>query len=240
MTQWSLSGPVIALRSAAYGLSFLVISALLLPLYPFIRLRRAQVWAVIKTFARTQLWLLKVICGIRYRVEGMENLPDGPCILASRHESTWETMFLPVAFDLPAVILKQEILSYPIFGPLARKFGFIGVDRSGSLENAKKTFEAARVATNEGRNVLIFPSGTRDPEHRFRVQGGVSVMYRTLKLPCVPIVLNSGALWPYKDWRRYPGVITVRILPPIPPGLRGNEFMPRLTEALQTPIAPEV
>ncbi len=240
MTQWSLSGPVIALRSAVYGLSFVGLTALFSLLYPLILMPRQPVWAIVKLYAQIQLWLLRVICGVQYRVEGMEHLPQGPCILASRHESSWETMFLPVAFDLPAVILKQEILGYPIFGPLARKFGFIGVDRSGSLENAKKTFEAARVATSEGRNVLIFPSGTRDPEHRFRVQGGVSVMYRTLKLPCVPIVLNSGAVWPYKDWRRYPGVITVRILPAIPPGLRGNEFMPRLTEALQTPIAPEV
>ncbi len=87
------------------------------------------------------MFWLRVVCGISYEITGLENLPDGPCILASRHEAMWETIFLPWMLGNPAVFLKSEILGYPIAGPVARKMGYIGVDRTGDLEAAKKSFD---------------------------------------------------------------------------------------------------
>ena len=181
--------------------------------------------------------LLRIICGQTYRVTGLENAPHTPVILAARHESMWETLVLPTLFKNPAVVLKNEILRYPLAGAVARKLQFIGVDRTGALDRAKETFDAAKMQAAKGRSILIFPNGTRNPDLRNRVQPGVAVLYRTLKLPCLPIVHDSGLLWPYRSWLRHPGVITIRILPTIPPGLRTSEFLSRLESDLAKPAA---
>lgn len=183
-------------------------------------------------YIRLQLWLLRVICRQRYRVEWEGAVPAGPCILASRHEALWETLVLPLIFDNPVIFLKQDILRYPLVGLIVAKLGGIGVDRSGALDSIRQPFEQARAAVAEGRRVLIFPSGTRDPAQRDRVQSGVAVLYRMLDVPVVPILLNSGALWPWKSWLRHPGVITVRVLPMIEPGLKTAEFIAKLTQDL--------
>ena len=201
-------------------------------LWPLILAPRRVVWAIIRRHIAVQVALLRWVAGIGYEVSGTQNLPDGPCILASRHESMWETIFLPWILGNPVVLLKQEILRYPVAGPVARKLGYIGIDRSGDLQAAKRAFDAARDRARDGRSVLIFPSGTRDPAHRSDVQGGVAVLYRQLKLPCVPIILNSGEHWLFGSWMRLPGTIRIEILPPIPPGLRTAEFMARLEQAM--------
>ena len=222
------------LRSYVFVFMSILTTTCFTLIYPLFAFNR-YLWPFVSVFFGVQLKLLQWICGIRHNLLGRENLPPGPCILAARHEATWETIFLPWALNNPAIILKAEILTYPLFGGGARRLGYIGVDRSGKLEAVKKTFEQARQAATKGRRVLIFPSGTRDPKHRFRVQPGVSVLYRTSKLPCVPIVLNSGDKWIYGSWLRRPGTITVQILPAIPPGLPSKQFMARLTHDLAQP-----
>ncbi|MDJ0631375.1 MAG: lysophospholipid acyltransferase family protein [Rhodobacter sp.] len=216
--------------------AFLVLSGMatvaFLLLWPLILAPRRIVWAIIRAYIAVQVVLLRWVAGVGYEITGLERLPEGPCILASRHEAMWETIFLPWILGNPAVFLKQEILGYPIAGPVARKLGYIGVDRSGDLEAAKRSFDAARDEVSAGRSVLIFPAGTRDPARRTDVQGGVAVLYRRLQLPCVPIILNSGEHWLYKSWLRLPGTIRIEILPPIPPGLRTAEFMERLQAAM--------
>ena len=235
MPRWSDNLALIGLRSLLFHLASAAVTLIFLLLYPLILLPRRWVWAILRRYIVIQLWLLRVICGLGYRFEGRRHVPAGPCILASRHEAMWETLFLPLVFDNPAVILKSEILRYPIAGPVARKLGYIGVDRSGSADRAKAAFDTARGIARTGRSLLIFPSGTRDPAHRHRVQGGVSVLYRMLNVPCVPVVLDSGSYWLHRRWLRRPGVITVRVLPPIPTGLRTAEFQARLEADLARP-----
>lgn len=236
MNPWADKPAVIGIRSIVFHVASLLTTLLFLLLYPLILAPLWVGWPVIKAFVHVQLWLLRVICGQSYQVIGAENLPDGACILASRHEAMWETLVLPVLFGNPTVMLKQEILTYPIAGRIARKLRFIGIDRSGSADRAREAFEEARKQTAEGRRVLIFPNGTRNPEHRFRVQKGVAILYRMLKCPCVPIVLNAGDYWPYHSWWRRPGVITIRVLPPIPEGLPTSEFLSKLTDDLALPV----
>jgi len=236
MTPWFKNPIVLGIRTIVYyAVAFVVTLAFLLT-YPLIYAPVWVAWGVLRAYTHTLLWLLRVIVGQTYEVEGLENLPDGVCILACRHEAVWETFFLPVIFDMPSVLLKQEILRYPIAGPLSRKFGFIGVDRSGSLAAAKRAFEEARVAAENGRRVLIFPSGTRNPAKRDQVQPGVAVLYRTLQQPCVPVVLNSGLFWRFDDWKLHPGTIKVRISAAIPAGLRASELMTQLKAELAHPI----
>lgn len=235
MTPLSRRSAVIRLRSAA----FLVVSGfttlVFLLTYPVGIRSPRMTWSIISRYIWLHLVYLRTICGVRYRVTGLDNLPDGPCILASRHESLWETIFLPWLLGNPAVFLKQEILHYPVAGPVARTLDYIGVDRSGDAAAAKRSFEKARQITEAGRSVLIFPSGTRNPERRDKVQGGVGVLYRKLQVPCVPITLNSGDHWPFGSWLRVPGEIEVCILPAIPAGLTGSALIERLERDLQRP-----
>jgi 1-acyl-sn-glycerol-3-phosphate acyltransferase len=239
MTALSPSTAAIRLRSAIFLVCSVLVTLAFLPLMVLLAAPRRMGWKVLRGYVGAQLWLLRRICGVRYRVSGAGHLPEGPCLLAVRHESLWETLFLPWYLGNPAVVLKREILHYPLAGPVARKMGYIGVDRSGDLAAARVTFAEARRAAAAGRRVLIFPSGTRRPGLRDRVQPGVAVLYRQLEAPCVPITHNSADCWPHRSWLRPPGVIEVRILPPIPPGLKTREVMQRLERDLGPEMRPE-
>lgn len=239
MPRISMPHAALCVRSFAYVALAGLVSVIFLPFYLLILLPARYNWPVLRVYLRIHLLLLRWICGIRYDLQGRENLPHDACILASRHEAVWETMYLPYALDNPAVFLKSELLRMPLVGPLMRKLGHIGIERSGNPEAVRKSFAAARKAVNAGRSVLIFPNGTRDPKHRFRVLPGISVLYQKLNLPVVPIVLNSGDHWIYNSWLRRPGTITVRILPPIPVRLPVKTFVTRLQHDLSQPACTE-
>lgn len=238
MTQTSGFEPGVWFRSITYLLLSTIVTCVFLLSYPLVMASRRYRWAVVKRFISVNILLLRWICDIRVVVTGAENLPGESCILASRHESMWETLFLPWYFNNPVVLLKSDILNYPIAGRLARSLGHVGVDRTGDLAAAKQMFEAVKAQAKNDRSVLIFPSGTRDPEHRDRVQTGVAVLYRMLDRPCVPILLDSGKCWVYRSFLRRPGVIEVRILPAIPAGLSGRDFAFRLGRDLSGDLIP--
>ena len=237
MTSHAGSVALVWVRSLLFHICSGLVTILFLPLLVLVLVPGRIAWHVLCFYVRLQLGLLWVICGQSYRLIGMENAPDGPVILAARHEAMWETLVLPTLFNNPAVVLKKEILRYPVAGIVARKLDYIGVDRSGALDRAKETFDLAKAQAAQGRSILIFPNGTRNPAQRDRVQPGVAVLYRILKLPCLPIVLDSGQLWPYRSWLRHPGQITIRILPVIPTGLRTSEFLTQLETDLSQPSA---
>ncbi|MDF0601591.1 lysophospholipid acyltransferase family protein [Psychromarinibacter sp. C21-152] len=232
MTALSRTPAAIRARSVAF---YLLCVASTLPFLPLLVLIFAPVrvgWPVLRAYFSVQIWLLRVVCGQRVRVTGEENLPDGPCLMAARHESAWETLYLPWRFGNPAVMLKRELLDIPLVGNIARKLKYIPIDRSGDLETARASFDAANAEVAEGRRILIFPAGTRDPAGRDAMQSGVAVLYRQLGLPCVPVTHNSGDIWPHRSWLRRPGEVEIRILPPIPPGEKTRVFLEHLGAAL--------
>lgn len=188
-------------------------------------------------YLRLLAWLLATICGVRHRVEGVENLPPAPYLIASRHESAWEVLLFPLLFDDPVAFAKREIFSYPLGGPIARRSGHIAIDRGGDLAGLKAAFEAAKAAIGRGRSVLIFPSGTRYEEGRDRIQAGVAVLYGLLDVPCVPVLVDSGKCWPPGTWLKHPGTIRVRIGEPIAPGLDRRAFAENLRHRLEPPDA---
>jgi len=227
---------MIALRSFVFHVCSGIVSLLFVFLLPLAWGPIWVVWPIFVAFVRIHLWLLRVVCGQHYIVEG--ELPNGstPVIIAARHEALWETMVLPVLLKNPVVMLKQEILRYPFAGPVARRLGYIGLDRSGDANRARHAFAEAKAEAKKGRSFLIFPSGTRNPKHRLRVEKGVGVLYRVLKVPCVPIVTNSGTFWPYKSWVRRPGVVKLTVLPEIPAGLQTSQVLSQLEAALGRPV----
>ena len=168
----------------------------------------------------------------------MENLPPGPCIIASKHQSTWETMSYTVLFDDVAIVLKRGLLFIPIVGWAMARAGNIAVARGDGAIALRGLVRQARARAKAGRSILIFPEGTRvavGAERAYHV--GTAALYRQLGLPVVPVALNSGVFWGRRKWLKRPGVITVEILPAIEPGLGREVFMTTLRERIERATA---
>lgn len=169
---------------------------------------------------------LRFICGITVEVKGRERLGKGPALIAVKHQSAWDTIALLSICDMPAVVLKRELTWIPLYGWYILAMRMIPIDRSAGAKALKDMVRRAKTAAAEGRSVLIFPQGTRVAVgDKVPYQPGVAALYSQLGLPCVPVALNSGLVWPRRAFRRPPGKITVEFLPPIPPGLRREPFM---------------
>jgi len=226
---------VIWLRSALFNLAFFAWSALYSVLFaPALLLpRRASVFAQY-CWAWTTIWLARAVAGIDHRAEGLEHLPDGPAIVAARHESAYETFAIYTHLDDPAFVMKRELLFIPLYGWHGLRTGQIGVDRSAGASAMRRMLKAARQVVADGRSIIIFPEGTRKPpEAPVELQPGIIGLYKTLGVPVVPVAVNSGRHWPRRSFLKRPGVIVLRFMPAIPPGLPRREFMDRLTRDLE-------
>ena len=227
------------IRSAIFYVVFYVNTALFLILCsPLLLGPRRWAMAALTAHARASIWWMRVICGTRVEVRGRENLPIGPAIIAAKHQSAWDTFGLvPLTRD-PAVIMKQELLSLPLYGWFSRKFEMIPVRRDlGSTALRQMARDAAgRVA--QGRDIVIFPEGTRRaPGAPPAYKPGIVLLYQALGIPCVPVALNSGYFWPRHSILRRSGTIIVEFLPAIPPGLPRTEFMALLQDRIETATA---
>ena len=194
--------------------------------------------AVAKSWGRVNLVLLKVVAGVDCEIRGREKIPKGPIIVASKHQSAWETFALLPLIDNPVFILKRELQWVPIFGWLTIKGRMVPVDRGGGAQALAAMIERARVELADNRQLIIFPEGTRRPagaEPRYKV--GVAHLYVAGGVPCVPIALNSGLFWPRRSLRRFPGTVVAEILDPIPPGLDKDTFFERLQGDIETATA---
>ena len=165
--------------------------------------------------------LLRFVAGIDYRDAGdARKSRQAPLIVAAKHQSAWETFALLPLFDNPLFIVKRELQWIPIFGWLMIKGRMVPVDRSAGSQALTAMTERARIELARGRQLIIFPEGTRRPagaEPRYKY--GVAHLYAAEGVPCVPIALNSGLFWPRRSILRLPGTVLVEILDPIAPGL---------------------
>ena len=160
---------------------------------------------------------LRVICGVRWEVDGRENIPDTPCVVLCKHQSTWETYFLAMLFYPAVYVAKRSLVRIPIFGWALWVLKFILIDRKSGRSAIAQMVEQARDRLARGRWVIIFPEGTRQavdatPDYRI---GGAIVAART-GYPVLPVATNSGECWPRLGFVKHPGTITVSVLPPIP------------------------
>jgi 1-acyl-sn-glycerol-3-phosphate acyltransferase len=180
------------------------------------------------------LWWLRVTVGLTHRVVGRENLPAGPAILACKHQSSWETISFTLLFDDIAIVMKRELLFIPVVGWAMARAGNIAVARGDGTSALRGLVKQARAAIAEGRSIVIFPEGTRvAPGDRRPYQVGTAALYRQLGVPVVPMALNSGLFWGRRQWIKRPGVLTLEILPPIPPGLSREAFMQTLQDKIE-------
>lgn len=169
------------------------------------------------SFGRSLLWLARVITGIRYEVEGLEHLdPNGGNLVLAKHQSTWETMFLPSTARFPVFVLKRELLRIPIFGQGLKAIVPIAIDRGAGRKALAQILREGEKALAERRDVVIFPEGTRRlpgaPPH-YRIGGAMLAERSGARV--VPMAIDSGCLWPKKGFRMLPGTIHVVFGPPI-------------------------
>lgn len=192
-------------------------------------------WAISaqRAWASGSLGLARVLLGIRYEIRGQEHVPDGPVIIACKHQSTFETILFNIAVHRPAIVLKKELLSLPFYGWYSRRMGAIPVDRKGNTGAMRRMLRAAEKAVAQGRPIVIFPEGSRTaPGQKGPYQPGVAGLYRHLNLPVVPVAIDSGLYWPRRQMVKRPGTIVVEYLPPIPPGLARPDFMATLASRI--------
>lgn len=192
------------------------------------------IWFAMRGWGKSAIWGLRWICNVRVTFEGLEHAPKGPALLASKHQATLDTV-LPAQFvSEPVFVVKKELIKMPVFG-FYMKYGMIPVDREAHAKALKDMLRAARVAISKGRQVVIYPEGTRQeldaaPDYK----PGIAALYRDLNLPVVPIALNTGLVWPPSGIMRKPGHVTIKLLPPIPAGLPREEFMRELERVIET------
>jgi 1-acyl-sn-glycerol-3-phosphate acyltransferase len=227
------------IRSLVFNAAFYVATALILiGGSPLLLGPRAWAMAGLRFHARVTLWLMRVICGTRMEVRGRENLPRGAALIAAKHQSAWDTIGLALPFDDPALVMKAELMKIPLYGWFAKKFGMIPIRRETGPRALREMLKEARDRAREGRQILVFPEGTRrKPGAPPAYKPGIMLLYDALKVTCVPVALNSGHFWPRDSLIRRPGTIVVEILPPIPPGLDRKVFSETLIERIETATA---
>lgn len=217
-----------------YGitLGYLVIGAalrLLGPLAPRDWPRRAA-----RRWSATLLAGLGPLAGIRYEVSGREHLPAGPMVVASMHQSAFDTLVWLLLLPDPTYVLKRELLAIPVFGPICRLAGMIAIDRAAGAKAIRGLLRGGAAAVAAGRSIVIFPEGTRvAPGRRAPLHPGVAALASRLALPVVPVATDSGLLWGRRAFRRRPGVIHVMIRPPLAPGLGRERLMARLAQEFE-------
>jgi len=225
----------IFLRSLVYNVLFYLVLAFWVILgIPTYLMPRWAIMNIAKYWARSSIWLMRVICNTRVEYRGLEKIPNGPLIVASKHQSTWETFALLQFFDQPLFILKRELRWIPLFGWYLVKSNMIGVDRGAGGRALIQTMRRASEAVRRGRQLIIFPEGTRmavDAPPNYK--SGVGLVYVDSNVPCLPVALNSGLFWPRRTFMRYPGTLVVEFLDPLPPGLSRNEFIARVSTLIE-------
>jgi len=230
---------VIVLRSILFNaLFYLVLLVYLIVAMPTLVMPRRAILRLAQHWGGVNLVLLRIVCGITVEWRGLEKIPRGAVLVASKHQSVWETFALLTVLPDPTFILKRELLWIPFYGWCARRAGMIPVDRGGGKAVLVAMSARAREALLAGRQIVVFPEGTRrppgaEPKYKF----GIAHLYAEGVAPCVPIALNSGLFWPRRKFLRYPGKITVEVLDPIAPGLQMDVFFARLQRDIETASA---
>jgi 1-acyl-sn-glycerol-3-phosphate acyltransferase len=188
---------------------FTLIALLAWPVNPILRNQLISGWA------RSMIWWLRVTCNVRHEISGMENIPDRPCIILAKHQSTWETFAFQAIFPTQVYVLKRELLWIPIFGWGLAMTSPIAINRASGREALKQLVSKGQARLAQGLWVVIFPEGTRMRPHqqgKYHI-GGAWLACQT-KSPVLPVAHNAGHCWP-KGFIKQAGVIKLHIGPAI-------------------------
>jgi 1-acyl-sn-glycerol-3-phosphate acyltransferase len=225
----------IFLRSLVYNVLFyLVLVFWIIAAIPTFLMPRTGILTIARLWAAQSTWLLRVVCKVKVEYRGLEKIPSGPLLVASKHQSMWETFALLQRFDQPLYILKRELTRIPFFGWYLIKADMIAVDRRAGGRALLKMVRQASEEVRRGRQLIIFPEGTRRPvDAPPQYKPGVAQLYASCRVNCLPVALNSGLFWPRRTFMRYPGTLVVEFLDPVPPGLPRDEFLTRISTVIE-------
>lgn len=202
---------------------------------PVLVLPRRYGWWVVRNWARSCVWLLRVVAGVKLEVRGRTDLGHGPALVAAKHQSVVETFAILIYLSDPTFILKHELNLIPIFGWWSMRMGMIPVKRGKRSAALRDMTDVATRMSRSGHQVVIFPEGTRtSPGAPPRYKIGIAHLYESCGVPCLPVALNTGVYWPRRRFLRFPGTAVIEFLDPIAPGLSRPDFMAALEERVET------
>jgi 1-acyl-sn-glycerol-3-phosphate acyltransferase len=213
---------------AGFGVMTPIFALLVLLFWPLpygVRESTARVWC------RCVLLWLRLTCGVRHRIRGLENLPAGPAVILSNHQSTWETIAFRTVFPARlSWIIKRSLFRIPFYGWSLKALEEIGIDRDAGREALRQIEQDGSRHLAAGRWVVVFPEGTRlAPDQSGRYGQGGARLANAAGVPVVPVALDSGWCWPNDDWRKYPGTITLEIGPVVETEGRSTAEVNRMT-----------
>ena len=224
------------LRSFVFNILFYVnLTGLVLFGVPLLFMGRFGVFKLARAWAWSSLWLLDKICGMKIEIRGREKIPQGGLIIAPKHQSIWETFVLTTQMPDFSYVLKRELTWIPFFGWYLIRAEQMAIDRGSGRTALKQIATSAKAFIAQGRQVFIFPEGTRravdaPPQYKF----GVAQIYSETGATCLPVALNAGLFWPRRSFLRKPGTVVLEFLDPIPPGLTKAAFLRELESRIET------
>ena len=177
---------------------------------------RDHAWRVARSWAGTVIALLRILCGLSYRVEGTEHLPQQPAVVLMKHSSAWETIAQLILFPRHTWVMKRQLLWVPFFGWALAIFSPIAIDRKGGRRAVEQVLRQGQERLGEGLWVMIFPEGTRvAPGERRRYGLSGALLAALTELPVIPVTHNAGDFWPRRGLMKRPGTIRMVVGPPI-------------------------
>ncbi len=180
------------------------------------------------------MWTLKAVAGLSHEVRGQENIPQGPALFASKHQSAWDTGIFFLLLDDAAYVLKKQLLSIPFYGWLLKKGNMVAIDRKGGSSALKQMVRDGRDVIEDGRQLVIFPEGTRsNPGNRQPYHPGIAAIYKQVGVSTIPVALNSGVFWGRRSFAKKPGKIIIEFLEPMPEGMDRKVFMAELEKRIE-------
>jgi len=224
------------LRSATFNVWFFGVTFLLLLMsLPLRAVAPQRAMSLVRLWSRLVLAGLRVLCVIRWQVSGLDRVPRGGALIASQHQSAFDTMIWFLLVPDPSYVLKRELLRIPLFGGMCRVTGMIAIDRDGGASALRELVRAGGRAAAEGRQIVIFPEGTRvEPGRHAVLQPGIAALAARTGLPVLPVATDSGRCWGRRAFRKRAGTIHIAILPPLAPGLPRPALLGALLDSYST------
>lgn len=229
----------ILIRSILFNIAFFTMTPLMaLCALPTIWMPRRRAMFIVHTWVKTVYLLERTLLNLRYEVRGWEHVPHGqPFLLAAKHQSAYETMKLHILFGDPAIVLKRELLSVPLWGLFLAKIDPVAIDRGNRDQAMKSLLASVQHVKEQGRPIVIFPQGTRvQPDATTQqkpYKAGIGRMYEASALPIVPLALNTGIFWGRNSFIKRPGTVIFEFLPVIEAGQKVDVVMKDLQTRLE-------
>lgn len=229
---------ILLLRNIAFQLAYWITSIFFaLGALPFLLIparRPLMLWILLYT--RTMCFWMRWVAGIKIIIRGKERLPEGPCIIAAKHQSWGDGFIMFSQFHDLAFVTGDHLDNFPLVGGILRKMGAIVVDNCGGAHaRARLVDREMKKARDANRRILIYPEGHLSPVgQQYRYKKGVYHMYQAYDCAVAPVATNLGLRWPQQSWRLTPGEAVIEFLDPIVSGLDKEIFMAQLQEVIET------